>query len=88
MKCWVMMSRKITINKMPIEVFDALLIYLESGQGCPDDIKVMINQLRLIRQQYEYKITKLKTELDSRPEEEERITSANPTSVEHNLEEV
>jgi len=77
---------KITIHNIPLEILDAIILYLESGQGELEYIEAIAKDLRKVREQYTNE-QKLKKELAaSRPYENERITSANPVSVEHKKE--
>tara|TARA_B100000965_G_scaffold128220_1_gene106773 strand:+ start:163 stop:414 length:252 start_codon:yes stop_codon:yes gene_type:complete len=77
---------KITIHNIPVDILDAIILYLESGQGELEYIEAIAKDLRKVREQYTNE-QKLKEELAaSRPNEKQRITSANPVSVEHTKE--
>lgn len=77
---------KITIKDMPIELFDANMEFLNGGQPKKELLDKLIKGYDLIRQEYENKIKEQKELESKRPDESQRITSANPTSVEHKKE--
>lgn len=84
MKCLEIMSKPtINIMGMPVALLDDIILYLESGQGDLEYIEAIAKDLRNVRQQYQDKINKEKELIQSKPKEEERITSANPLSAEH-----
>ena len=77
---------KITIKDMPIELFDANIEFLNGGQPKKELLDKLIKGYDLIRQQYEKKNKEQKELEAKRPDESQRITSANPTSVEYTKE--
>lgn len=77
---------KITIKDMPIELFDANMEFLNGGQPKKELLDKLIKGYDLIRQEYEKKTIEQKELESKRPDESQRITSANPTSVEYTKE--
>ena len=75
------MKNKITIHNMPIDILDSIILYLESGQGELEYIEAIAKDLRKVREQFTEK-DKQKSDTD-KPDENQRITSANPVSAEH-----
>lgn len=66
---------------MPIDILDSIILYLESGQGELEYIEAIAKDLRKVREQFTEK-DKQKSDTD-KPDEKQRITSANPVSAEH-----
>jgi hypothetical protein len=77
------MKNKITIHNMPIHILDSIILYLESGQGELEYIEAIAKDLRKVREQFTIASDKQKNDTNVRPNEQERITSANPVSAEH-----
>jgi len=77
---------KITIKDVPIELFDANIELLNGGQPKKELLDKLIKGYEIVRQEYEIKIKKQEADKASRPDESQRITSANPASVEHKKE--
>ena len=77
---------KITIKDVPIELFDANMELLNGGQPKKELLDKLIKGYEIVRQEYEMKIKKQEADKASRPDESQRITSANPASVEHKKE--
>ena len=74
-------KKLITIHNMPIDILDSIILYLESGQGELEYIEAIAKDLRKVRVQFTEK-DKQKSDT-SKPDENQRITSANPVSAEH-----
>jgi hypothetical protein len=77
---------KITIKDVPIELFDANMELLNGGQPKKVLLDKLIKGYEIVRQEYEMKIKQQEADKASRPDESQRITSANPASVEHKKE--
>jgi len=77
------MKNKITIHNMPIDILDSIILYLESGKGELEYIEAIAKDLRKVREQFTIASDKQKNDTNVRPNEQERITSANPVSAEH-----
>lgn len=77
---------KITIKDVPIELFDANMELLNGGQPKKELLDKLIKGYEIVRQEYETKIKQQEADKASRPDESQRIISANPASVEHKKE--
>lgn len=74
---------KITIKDMPIELFDANMEYLNGGSPGKEKLDNLKNAFYYLRKEYQKEYDKRIEQNNKRPDENIRMTSANPTSVEH-----
>lgn len=80
-----MKNKLLTIHNFPVHILDAIILYLESGQGDLEYIEAIAKDLRKVREQYTNK-NKEAEESSKTYDENMRIISANPTSAEHTKE--
>jgi len=73
----------ITIKNMPVKYLDALILLLKGGYPDKETLEGISNAFDVLRQQYEKEHQEKKEQNKTKPNEDLRLTSANPTSVEH-----
>jgi hypothetical protein len=81
-----MKNKLLTIHNFPVHILDAIILYLESGQGDLEYIEAIAKDLRKVREQYTDKSKEAEESSSKTYDENMRIISANPTSAEHTKE--